>query len=129
MSPDLLPWIFALGPLVYGALGGLVAVLLWPHSRSPDPREGPAAYAAYWFPSTAALLLYIWLGAVLLTVCLLLFTPILQGPNAGDFLLGAGIELGGLALLCGGLILLRYRRLQWLRRRSNVTPTKGASEA
>jgi hypothetical protein len=129
MSPDLLPWIFALGLPVYGALGGFVAGRLWPPNRSPDPREDPAAYAAYWFPGITALLLYVWVGAVIFTVCLLMFTPILHGPDAGIFLLGAGIGLGGLALLIGGLILLRYRRLQRLRRRSSATPANGASEA
>ena len=129
MPPDFLPWIFALGLLVYGALGGLVAGLLWHRIRSPNPREDPAAYAAYWFPAITALLLYIWVGTVIWTVCLFLFTPLLQGPDAGAYLLGAVLALGSFALLFGGLILLRYRRLQRLRRRSRATPATGASEA
>ena len=99
MPPDLLPWVLVLGLLVYGLLGGLVARRLWPASRSPDRREDPAANAAYWFPGITAVLIYSWLGALIPAVCLLLFTPVLQGPALPSFLLGAGIGLGGFALL------------------------------
>jgi hypothetical protein len=129
MPPDLLPWILALGLLVYGALGGFVAGRLWPPSQSPDPGGEPAAYAAYWFPGLTALLIYAWVGAVMFAVCLLLFTPVLHGPDASAVLLGAGIGLGGFALLIGGLILWGHRRLQRLGRRSSATPANGASEA
>jgi len=67
MPPDFRPWISALGLLVYGALGGLVAGLFWRPSRRPDPRGDPAAYTAYWVPGITALLLYFWVGAVVLT--------------------------------------------------------------
>lgn len=129
MPPDLLPWVLVLGLLIYGLLGGLVARRLWPASRSPDRREDPAANAAYWFPGITAVLIYSWLGALIPAVCLLLFTPVLQGPALPSFLLGAGIGLGGLALLIGSLILWGYRRLQRLRRHSDATPANGAREA
>jgi hypothetical protein len=99
MPANLLPWLLTLAVIASGFLAGLAVGYLWPLSQRPEPHASPATAALSCFPMLIAVALYALLGAISLAVCLLLFTPLVQGPDYLYSAVGCAIGMGGVALL------------------------------
>jgi hypothetical protein len=120
MPDNLLPWLLMLALLAVGLLGGLAARRLWPPTQRPAPYADPASAAMSFFPTLIAVALYALLGPIALALCLLLFTPLVQGPDYLYSALGCAIGVGGAALLYFGFTLWGDGRRQRLRRREQT---------